>query len=141
MISSAFRVAALAVAGSLAAALVGPANPAAAASMHSSTQGPTTAAAGRVAAPAKGRTLTVQVEGLRPGMAATVKVKGPKRYKKSANVAARKTFKKLRPGKYSVRAMPVTFDGTTASAAISKSKVKVTKRRGATVTVTYTDPG
>ena len=139
MISSRFRLPTFAVTGILAAAVIAPATPVVA--QASSTQGPMAAAAGRVAASSKGRSLSIRVVGLLPGMAATVKVKGPKRYKKSAVVATRKTFKRLRPGKYSVRALPVTFDGRTASAAISKSKVKVTTRRGATVTVTYADPG
>ncbi len=135
------RLTALPVAVAVATAVLGAGTPVAAhVPTHSFAQVPTPAAGSGVAAKAKGRTLTIRVVGLRPGMTTTVTVKGPKRYRKSARVAAGKIFKRLRPGTYSVRAQPVSFDGTPATAAVSRAKPKVTKRRGAAVTVTYVDP-
>jgi alpha-tubulin suppressor-like RCC1 family protein len=87
-----------------------------------------------------GRSLTVAVDGLPTGTAATVRVKGPKGFKRSVRLSSTKRLKKLRPGKYRLTARPVTAGGEYVARDAVKT-VRVRKTRGVRVLFAYRSVG
>ena len=120
----------------LATALVGPAQGASA-----PPHWPTASAqhGATLAAKARKGALRVRITGLPAGVTAKVKVKGPKRFKKTLKRTA--TLTKLRPGRYKVTARSV--DAATGSSAPSPKRKVVTVKRGklTKVTVHYSTSG
>ena len=80
-----------------------------------------------------GRTMVVVVSGLEPGTVAKVRVTGPRKYAKTLRVDGRSRVKKLRPGRYTLKAKRVGD----ARAVDRVQKVRVKKQRGARVRFTY----
>ncbi len=91
--------------------------------------------AARLKAPKKG--LRVRVRGV-PSAArhlVVVKVRGPKGFK--ARTDRTKTWRKAKPGRFTVTAKPFLHAGFTYQPSVTPRKVKVRKSRGGQSTVTY----
>jgi hypothetical protein len=88
-----------------------------------------------------GKTIFIGVGGLPRGSVATVKVKGPKKYRTTLQVDRKAILRALKPSRYTLRAKPVG----TMTATTPVQKVRVKKRKGARVIFTYqaapTQPG
>ena len=93
----------------------------------------------RAAARQPARSISIRISGLPRGVRASVKVTGPKRYKKTLGASA--LLKKLAPGKYRVVVSSVTLPGgALAKASVSRTTVKVGRTTRASVVVTYSVP-
>ena len=103
--------------------------------------GPASTVQAAAAAVRPGR-LLVRVEGKRFGRKARVTATGvkgsAKGVKKTVVVKKRTTIKGLKPGRYRIRATAVADGGRTVKLAVKPRKVKVTRTRGAAVTVRHT---
>ncbi|MFZ1853328.1 MAG: hypothetical protein WAU06_00265, partial [Candidatus Nanopelagicales bacterium] len=94
------------------------------------------AAASRAAKVSKKTKLALKVTSAGHGAKPTVTVRGPKRFKKT--IHRTRTFSKLKPGHYTVRAATVAATGGTAVPAPAVKKVKVKTKKTTRVTVKYT---
>lgn len=88
---------------------------------------------------AKKGKLRVRIAGL-PGKSANVRVKGPKKYKRT--LASSATMKVLRPGTYKVTASPVFVEAAAYKPVVRpRTKVKIKPGKTTSVTVAYTRQG
>ncbi len=119
------------------------ATPAAAQPTSNATESAPGAQAHQVQAAARmkpGR-IVIKVKGQRLGVKPRIVVKGAggkaRGVKKSVRVAKSKTLRGLKPGRYRITAGNITRGGQTSTAAIKPRTVKLTRKRGAAVTVRY----
>ena len=84
-----------------------------------------------------GRSLVLVTKGVPAKTRAAIKVKGPKKYRKTVKVAKSKTLRHLKPGTYRISSAPITTRQGTYEPTVKPPKAKVTRKAGVRVVIRY----
>ena len=75
-----------------------------------------------------GQSLVLVAKGVPAKTRAAIKVKGPKKYRKTVKVAKSKTLRHLKPGVYRISSAPITTRQGTYVPTVKPRKAKVTRK-------------